>query len=293
MNTDYLREFVALAENGNYSQTAENLFISQSSLSKHIMALEKDLRVTLLDRTTRNVRLSPDGEMFLPYAVKISNLLNDYTIASKKNKETEGDRFSIASTSQMPLYNTIMDPLKEYKRWNPGISIDIIIEPHSGLKRLLTHHKADFIWIGEREGDQKESEFIRLPFQQESLVAVVSKKHPLAGNGAIQIERLQTQDLIISDNSTIEHHLLLEFCKTHGFTPKITTLPSNILIDFAKQELGTAITFNSVAQKLSDAETVLVNIESSPIVHVNLLYLKGRKLSLAAKSFLKFLDGWL
>ena len=74
MDIKHLAEFVALAETGNYLETADNLFISQSTLSKHIMALEKELGVSLFERTTRKIHLSTEGETFLPYALKIVRL---------------------------------------------------------------------------------------------------------------------------------------------------------------------------------------------------------------------------
>ena len=74
MELKRLEEFVTLAETGNYLEAADALFLFQSTLSKHIMALEKELGVHLFERTTRKVRLSSDGECLLPYAVKITQL---------------------------------------------------------------------------------------------------------------------------------------------------------------------------------------------------------------------------
>lgn len=68
MEIDYIREFVTLAKCGNYLAASEELYISQSSLSKHIIALEKELGFPLFDRTTRKVTLSRYGMLFLPYA---------------------------------------------------------------------------------------------------------------------------------------------------------------------------------------------------------------------------------
>ena len=71
MEIQYIREFVALTKCGNYMTAAEELYISQSSLSKHIMALEKELGFSLFARTTRKVQLTQHGKLFLPYAQSI------------------------------------------------------------------------------------------------------------------------------------------------------------------------------------------------------------------------------
>ena len=62
MNTGWLREFVVLADTCSYSEAAERLFMGQSSLSKHIKALEQELGVELFERTSRRVKLSAEGE---------------------------------------------------------------------------------------------------------------------------------------------------------------------------------------------------------------------------------------
>ena len=55
MELSYIREFVVLAETGNYLEAADALFIAQSSLSRHIKSIELDLGSPLFDRTTRKV----------------------------------------------------------------------------------------------------------------------------------------------------------------------------------------------------------------------------------------------
>lgn len=71
MNTGWLREFVVLADTCSYSEAAERLFMGQSSLSKHIKALEQELGVELFERTSRRVKLSAEGEQLLADARRL------------------------------------------------------------------------------------------------------------------------------------------------------------------------------------------------------------------------------
>ena len=63
-----IREFVFLANINNFQEAADALYISQSTLSRHIQSLENELQNKLFDRTTRSVQLSEFGKFFLPYA---------------------------------------------------------------------------------------------------------------------------------------------------------------------------------------------------------------------------------
>ncbi|MFB6817181.1 LysR family transcriptional regulator [Streptomyces sp. NPDC056347] len=71
MDAEALRTFAAVAETGQFQAAADELGISQQAVSKRIAALERHLEVTLLVRTSRGSRLSPDGQVFLPHARKV------------------------------------------------------------------------------------------------------------------------------------------------------------------------------------------------------------------------------
>ncbi|CAM2776619.1 LysR family transcriptional regulator [Latilactobacillus sakei] len=66
MDTRKLATFIDLAQTCNYSRTAENIFSTQATVSKYIMALEKDWGVTLFTRDHRTVTLTKAGAAILP-----------------------------------------------------------------------------------------------------------------------------------------------------------------------------------------------------------------------------------
>ncbi|ONI85474.1 LysR family transcriptional regulator [Saccharothrix sp. ALI-22-I] len=80
VDTRVLRYFVAVAEQLSFTRAAEQLFVSQPALSRQIRQLESDLRITLFERTSREVRLSPVGEALLPLA---RTLIADWQAAQR------------------------------------------------------------------------------------------------------------------------------------------------------------------------------------------------------------------
>ena len=71
MEIKQVQYFLTVAEAGSFSVAAEDLYISQSSLSKQIIALEKELGIPLFDRSKRKIALTPAGETYLKHARNI------------------------------------------------------------------------------------------------------------------------------------------------------------------------------------------------------------------------------
>ena len=109
MNTEYIHEFVVLAETKNFWEASERLFMNQSTLSKHIKSLEIELGVPLFTRTTRRVELTNYGHTFLPYAQSIARAEFSGTSAIKQLLNIE-DIFVSEITAQ---YLALMDDLSD------------------------------------------------------------------------------------------------------------------------------------------------------------------------------------
>ena len=291
METKYLAEFIALSETENFLQTSYDLYISQSSLSKHMKTLEEELGIQLFNRSTRKVRLSEDGHQFLPYAIKIKQLLDEYHAISEQTHREQSNTISIASTFQMTSYS-VTDALAIFKREHLDCTINVLVEAHKNLKRMLFQRKADFIWIGESDEEVQDSAFVRVPFITEPLVAVFSPKLALHSHQMLTLKDICAYDILIQDNTSVEQEVFLKFCKTSSVSPKVTSLPSSSVIDFAQKGLGIAIMLESVAEVLATPDMCILPIEHSPVVRVSLLYRKDEPLSPIGREFLDFLKNW-
>jgi DNA-binding transcriptional LysR family regulator len=79
-----LTSFVTLAEERSFTRTAARLHLTQSCISRHLTALERDLDVKLLTRSPHNVELTPAGQRLLPHAQRVLHALNDLSRAAKR-----------------------------------------------------------------------------------------------------------------------------------------------------------------------------------------------------------------
>ena len=140
MELSYIREFVVLAETGNYLEAADALFIAQSSLSRHIKSIELDLGSPLFDRTTRKVVLNGFGQAFLPYAKKMVEIQEEYENVLQSYLSGVSSTITVASIPSIVRYN-ITDVLAGFKQANPRYKLNILEADSSQILQLLLERK--------------------------------------------------------------------------------------------------------------------------------------------------------
>lgn len=292
MNLNYLKEFVVLAETLNFQEAAYNLFISQSTLSKHIKTIEKELGIPLFERSTRNVQLNKYGQLFLPYAYKIIQIQNEYTSAIVSKTKNRENRIIIGSTAQIAHYS-ITEIIGKYKHQHLSTFVNVIIHPHKNLRNLLFKHEADFVFTAEPHNEYNEVDFNRVHFLSQSLVALLPNKHPLSASNTVLIESLKYEQLIMLDDTSIDYETFYNLCKQQGFEPNILIIPSgDMLVDFVKRGIGIAILWEVPAQNVFSHDVKISVIKPNTVMDINLLYLKDTKLTALAGEFLEYVKSF-
>ncbi len=100
MDFKQLEAFISVAKLRSFSKAANAIYLSQPTISSHISSLEKELRLQLFDRTSKEVNLTPAGESFLQYANDIINTRNHaITELSNFNNNISGKLNISASTT--------------------------------------------------------------------------------------------------------------------------------------------------------------------------------------------------
>jgi DNA-binding transcriptional LysR family regulator len=137
-----LQFFVAVAEQGSVSRAAQNLSISQSSVTEAIKELERDLGVELFERHPRGLNITHRGHQFLRHATKILADVSDARRAFTGAPETVGGRLQLGVTSLVAGY-VLSDLLARYRRAYPGVEVSAIEDNGDYLEHLLVGGKLD------------------------------------------------------------------------------------------------------------------------------------------------------
>ena len=137
-----LQYFVAVAEQGSITRAAQNLSISQSSITEAIKELEGDLGVELFDRHPRGLSITHNGHQFLRHATKILSNVSDARRSFSDSREETGGKLNLGVTSLVAGY-VLSDLLARYRRACPGVEVSAIEDNGSYLEHLLIGGELD------------------------------------------------------------------------------------------------------------------------------------------------------
>ncbi len=285
MEIKYVVEFVKLAEIGNFMSAAEDLFIAQSTLSKHIMSLENELGITLFDRTTRKVQLTEGGKIFLEYAKTFAQVnencmgkINDYL------KRTVSS-FSLGSIPPMAQYN-ITDIVYNFKCNKKNMSIDIAIGDPLELSEKLKNGEVELAFLREFEENEH---FDRIKYVEDCLVAVVPIANALSKLHTIDLKKLENEDLVVLKEGSLLFEQCKKMCKSAGFDMKILYSGHQLdnIADFVVKGKGIGLLMKGQTKFILNPRLKIIDIEPKFNSQINLCWRKGCKLSPAAKHFIK------
>jgi LysR family transcriptional regulator, transcription activator of glutamate synthase operon len=285
MEISYFKEFVVLAQTGNFMEAADILYSSQSTLSKHIKSMEEELGIPLFDRTTRKVKISKFGLLLLPYARQISEIQDKYIATLRINLDTDHEVLNLGSIYGLAQYK-ITDALVAFKKSRPQATLNVLQASSRDLKEILRQGKCELAFI--RDIEDPQDEFIKIPYATDSLVAVLPIAHPLAKEKTIPLKKMKEENFLLEVPDTMPYRLSIKACELSGFQPKVTVtdVDREYLIGLVSKGMGVSLMLKRILLHFSDPEIAIVDITPNVSTQIHLCYLRGIDVSEAAKHFL-------
>ncbi len=177
LDLNKLRLFAAVAERESFSRAAEELNISQPSLSVHIRDLERHYGVPLFERRGRGVAVTVAGRLVHSYARRILALAGESEEAVDDLQGVRLGELRLGASTTIGEY-LLPDILGDFQRVYPGVRISVAIANTLNVLDLLRHGELHLGLIGESVEDP---ELELDPFLEDRLVLTVPPAHRLAG----------------------------------------------------------------------------------------------------------------
>ena len=262
MNINQLRYFVTAAENRSFSKAASKHFISQTAVTQQIQALEESLGVTLFDRSTRPIKVTPAGNLFLVDAKAILERVN-YSI----NRVQEA---SVGFVGNLRIGYTkgyerskLSNTLRAFHDKYPNVLISCYRCDTDTLATGLQNNEFDIIFTWDSTELSKDRSIAAHVIERSPLVVALYNSHPFSGRTFLKRSELRSEDILFMTHSrdadSIGDRHFYELYYKAGYKPNITFRSNDmesILMMVAAGE-GISVLPGYVTEKLDNADNII------------------------------------
>lgn len=287
MDIRQIQYFLSIVDTGSFSAAADAHYISQSSLSKMIIALEKELATPLFDRTRRKVSLTEAGHAFLRHARKVDAEYKAMQF-EMEGYRTEADTFSIGAIPIMSQYG-ISAWISQFRDKYPYIRFDL--KEIDGLNIIpgLIEHRFDLAFTRRTFLDRER--FSAIDICADKLQLVVSRKNRYASRSSISLKELVNDNFILFDKATDLYQLIMDACGKAGFEPTIfySSHRKVSVFGLVDTNIGLALMPARIYEYHRPPDIVAIPLEESIECDIVLVHPKDRLLPKAAEIFVEFM----
>lgn len=290
MTIRHLRIFVAVATTGKMCDAADQLFISQPTVSQAIKELEEYYNSLLFERLGRKLHITKAGKQLLFYA---TNLLRDFdNIESKMLEVSNNKKIHIGAT--ITIGNCILpDLINEVKKKNSNVRTYSCISNTENIEAQLLNSKLDIAII---EGNINNPNLVTIPALDDSLVLACGKEHPLAKKDRINLEDLKNQDFVLRENGSGTRKLFEDYVTRYNIPINIvlqSNCPGSIKQSIIKNDLLSVISIRLIEEEvLSHDMTFFTLVEDDWKRSLKIVYHKDKFLDPALESLIEIVKNF-
>ncbi|PJZ64700.1 LysR family transcriptional regulator [Leptospira wolffii] len=187
-----IRYFLEIAEAGTFQRAAGRLGLTQPALSRQISLLETELGIQVLERGGREVRLTPQGEIFQGYAKRMRSLWEEMQTGLSADPQL-GGHFSISTGGTVSAW-ILPSILKKVLHRRPNLSLSVREGDALETKEALLEGEVD---LGILTGPISEPGLISKEFLSDRIHPVASKEHPIFLKKKIRMEDLLKESFVL------------------------------------------------------------------------------------------------
>jgi DNA-binding transcriptional LysR family regulator len=290
MDLPQLTSFLRVAEEGSVTRAAAALHLTQPAVTQHVRALERELGVSLFDRTERGMRLTQPGETLRDYARRSLGLLQEARdVLGDLERATQG-RVVIGAGVTTSIFR-LPEWLRHFQRTHPGVDVTV----RTGRSReIATLALAREIDLGLVTSPIQEPALTIAPLFDEEIVLVAPPDHVLA-QGLHTITELREQPLILFARGSGFREYLDRALAGAAVLPRVKMESDSVEAIKSFVEVGLGASFlpaGAVRTELETGTLVRARVQGLPPLYrtTSVLYRTDRYLNAGARAFLGVLQ---
>lgn len=245
MNIEQLESFVAVVKYDTFSEAAEELHVSQSSVSKKIISLEKELNITLFSREKRKVTLTDAGTAIYPECCKMLALHKKIQKTAKEFSEKKKHKLVITSLPILNQYSLIQKFIA-FQNHHPDIFLEINEVGASEMTRKVMSNKIPLFIVQQDFLKKLSGTFEYKIIAEDEFALLVPSSHPFAQKGVVSFDELKDETFVLMKKSTTVYSTFVSLCHEHGFEPNIH---SDLRLESISSSVATGIGISFIPLK--------------------------------------------
>jgi len=216
-----LKCFISVARTLSFSEAARRNYVSQSTVSRYIQDLEKEFGVQLFERSRREVSLTNEGKLLLPYAQEIIDTLNKATSVVNQLNNGKGGRLRLAYDSTSLSYPEKL--LKKFTEKYPEVSVEMV--RLSGIEATSAFNSAEcdfYFMLRDMLPESDDIDYIGT--YKDTLSMIISSDYKVNQN-KIDTDDLKTKSFVLlsESESPILYMEIMDIFRTFHFSPRSLT----------------------------------------------------------------------
>lgn len=240
INYELYKVFYYVAKTLSFSEASKKLFISQSAVSQSIKALEKKLDQTLFIRSTKRVKLTPEGEILFKHIEPAVNLIIRGENQIMDANDLNGGQLRIGATDTICRYH-LVPYLKEFHEHFPHVHIKVTNATSSRCVDLLENEVVDLVVTNYPNPRMNSIQNVRKIHEFHD-VFIANQNYAHLKNKRLELEELLGYPILMLDKVSMTSEFLHSLFQQHqlDLVPEIELSSNDLLIDLARIGLGIA-----------------------------------------------------
>lgn len=283
MNILKYMAFIKTAEYGSFTKAAEVLHYSQSGISRMIGDLEKEWRVTLLERSRWGVSLTSDGSRLLARAQK---LCEEYRKLQMEVDDLHGVQSGLIRIGTFSSVATHWLPniIKAFQKDHPNIDYELLLGDYAEIEEWIAEGRVDCGFVRLPAGPAFET----IPLARDHLLAVLPEGHPLAESERVPASALCSEPFILLERGARTD--VTEIFEREGLSPRVrfTTWDDYAIMSMVESGLGISILPELILRRIP-YRIVAKKLAVPAYREIGLALRERKSASLAVKKFIEYL----
>lgn len=288
MQIESLKAFCDLVETESFTKAAQINGVTQSAVSQTISGLERHFKSLLIERSKKNFRLTPEGEVLYDYSKRILQGYDAFLSRLQGLKNIVSGDIRVATVYSIGLHE-LPSCIKAFLKSCPNVNVRVEYRRANQVYEDVLGNIVDLGLVAYPVRDPKVEV---VPLRSDSLVLICHPEHALAKQKTLKVKSLAGQRFVNFEKDIPTRKALDKLFKSHGISVETVMELDNVETVKRAVEIDSGVAIvpeDTIKQEVANKTLVAIHIEGKPQRELGAIFKKGRVLSPALKQFIELL----